>query len=181
MPISERRRKFEMLFDYRSRREMAGSLHMMRSMMRDLGFERRDVNMVWYLSRNSPETLERTLTGEFDELETLASEAASKTYLDKETLLGLLQDMAGRISTGRCSTSTPSGKAWKPVKAEQGTLAFRRDVQSENARYMMLETESGRTTSVMSEHPWNDSLPMMLTSSGRISPPETEQGTRTTS
>ena len=57
MPISERRRKFEMMFDYRSRRELAEDLRLMRGLMKDLGFERQDVNIVWYLTRNSPETL----------------------------------------------------------------------------------------------------------------------------
>ena len=72
MPISERRRKFEMLFNYRSRRELAEDLHLMRGLMKDLGFERRDVNIVWYLTRNSPETLEKALKGDYENLETIA-------------------------------------------------------------------------------------------------------------
>ena len=83
--------------------------------------------------------------------------------MDSGNLLSLLQDMAERSSTCLGSMRTRPGKAWNPVKAESGMLALDKAGQSEKALYMMLETESGMTTSVISEHPWKDSLPMTLT------------------
>ena len=63
--------------------------------MKDLGFDRTDINVMWYLSRNEPEMLSRLLSGDYEDLKTAVDETAARTSLDADRLLALFHDVAG--------------------------------------------------------------------------------------
>ena len=95
MPGRDRREGFRLLYQFKGKEEMSKDPHAMIGLMKDLGFDRADINMVWYLSRNEPGMLSRFISGDYEDLKSAVMETAARTSLDADRLLALVQDMAG--------------------------------------------------------------------------------------
>ena len=95
MPGKDRKEGFRLLFQCKGREELSKDPRSMIGLMKDLGFDRTDINVMWYLSRNEPGMLSRLLSGDYEDLKTAVDEIAARTSLDAERLLALFQDVAG--------------------------------------------------------------------------------------
>ncbi len=89
----ERREQFEDLFRKLGRESLAKNLDMMRGAMMDLGFDEKDVNMAWYLSKAAPEEFSEAVAGSMADLDRTSDELAARTRLDREKLRSFLGDL----------------------------------------------------------------------------------------
>ena len=91
----DRRERFDRLFQMIDREDLAGSLQKLCSVMMDLRFDERDVNMAWYLSQSAPEALSEAVSGRMRDVGRTADEVSARTMLDREKLSSFLGDIVG--------------------------------------------------------------------------------------
>ncbi len=90
-----RKQRFEKIFSMKSRDEFALNPKELLGYMMDLGFDRRDINMVWYLCHSSHDTLQKVIAGKC-EIESVIDELSLKTRLNKQLLQTMFEDLAPR-------------------------------------------------------------------------------------
>ncbi len=93
----ERRELFGKLFAIADRKALAKDPRRACSMMADLRFDERDLNMAWYLCRAAPEEFSKALSGEALDIEEEADLVAARTRLDRDRLLSFLADLQAEV------------------------------------------------------------------------------------
>lgn len=93
----ERKDMFRKMFGIVDRKALAEDPRRACSVMADMRFDERDLNMAWYLCRTAPEEFSKALSGEMRDLEKEASLVAARTRLDRDRLLSFFADLQADV------------------------------------------------------------------------------------
>ncbi len=75
------------------RKDLADNPSKLRSVMMDLRFDERDINLAWYLNEAEPDVLRAAVEGRLEDIERTSDEVSARTRLDRDRLRSFLGDI----------------------------------------------------------------------------------------